>query len=161
MKSALGHPGGMFFQPEASLPLSPHCPLCQVCSLKLSCFPDHLPHLPVPSPGSSVLLFGLVPTLPTPTPASFSCHFLHDSWATIFRTDLMVSVCSLQSCAFRTWLTPSPSVMCRAAVTPRSTHTALPLLPGRDLTPRASGPVDTFSMEPESSTDCRFYPQRF
>lgn len=61
----------------------PHC-----CSL------DHLPSPPllVPRPGSSAPLFGLLPTL-----AAFSRHAPHDSWATIFRTDLMVSVSSLRS----------------------------------------------------------------
>lgn len=138
MKSALGHPRGMFVQPRSLS--SPLPPLSSVSSLQsktqlLSRPVSHLPRLPVLSPASSVPLFGLLPTLPTLTPASFSCHFLHDSWATIFRTDLTVSVCSLQSCAFRTWPAPSPSVMCPDALTPHSTHTALPLLPGRDLIP--------------------------
>ncbi|OBS76683.1 hypothetical protein A6R68_16865 [Neotoma lepida] len=81
-------------------------------------------------PGSSAPLSGLLPTLPTAALASFSGHFLHDSWATIFRTDLMVSVSSLQSFfAFRTWSAPSPSVIWKSVqkpTRPAHPHKALP-----------------------------------
>lgn len=138
MKNALGHPGGTFFQIHSLSSSLPHCPVCQVCSRKLGCFPDlspiysisrrPVPRCPVPRAQSRLRGTSLWPSAyaPTCTLASFSCHFLHDSWAAIFRTDLTVSVSSLQSCAFRTWPAPSPSVTwCPAALTPPFHSTVL------------------------------------
>lgn len=81
--------------------------------------PPPIPATPDARPGSSAPLFGLLPTLPTLTLASFSRHFPHNSWAAIFRTDLMVSVSSLQFlCTSRTRPALSPSVIwCPAALT--------------------------------------------
>lgn len=98
--------------PSLSSPLT-RGPVCQACVFHTCCSPDPppIPTTPGARPGSSAPLFGLLPTLPTPTLASFSRHFPHDSWAAIFRTDLMVSVSSLQSlCASRTRPAPSPAV---------------------------------------------------